>query len=66
MTTDEIIDIAHKAGNPAITRYGLAVVTMKWMENFTALVTAAERDSWVGSLDARNGDRAIRIGGRGV
>ena len=45
MTTDEIIDLAHKAGNPAITRYGLAVVTIKWMENFAALVAAAEREA---------------------
>ena len=45
MTADEIIDLAHKAGNPAITRYGLAVVTIKWMENFAALVAAAEREA---------------------
>lgn len=44
MTTDEIIDLAHKAGNPAITRYGLAVVTIKWMESFAALVAADERE----------------------
>ena len=44
MTTDELIDLAHKAGNPAITRYGLAVVTIKWMENFAALVAASERE----------------------
>lgn len=51
MTTDEIIDLAHKAGNPAITRYGLAVVTIKWMENFAALVAAAEREAIAQSLD---------------
>ena len=46
MTTDEIIDLAHKAGTPAITRYdGLAVVTIKWMESFAALVAAAEREA---------------------
>ena len=45
MTADEIIDLAHKAGTPAITRYGLAVVTIKWMENFAALVAAAEREA---------------------
>ncbi len=45
MTADELIDLAHKAGTPAITRYGLAVVTMKWMENFAGLVAAAEREA---------------------
>ena len=50
MTADEIIDLAHKAGNPAITRYGLAVVTIKCVDRsellrFAALVAAAEREA---------------------
>ena len=50
MTTDELIDLAHKAGNPAITRYGLAVVTIKWMESFAALVAAAEREAIIQAM----------------
>lgn len=51
MTADEIIDLAHKAGNPAITRYGLAVVTIKWMENFATLVAASEREACAEVVD---------------
>ena len=63
MTTDELIDLAHKAGNPAITRYGFAVVTIKWIESFAALVAAAEReaimDEWSACVqsDLENGVR---------
>ena len=53
MTTDEIIDLAHKAGTPAITRYGLAVVTMKWMESFAALVAATEREACAKVCESR-------------
>ena len=52
MTTDEIIDLAHKAGNPAITRYGLAVVTIKWMKSFAAFVAADEREACAQIADA--------------
>ena len=64
MTTDELIDIAHKAGNPAITRYGLAVVTIKWMESFAALVAAAEREACAKLAEATICDTHLPTGVR--
>lgn len=63
MTTDEIIDLAHKAGNPAITRYGLAVVTIKWMESFAALVAAAKdaEHQQTLALQQRSYEREIQL-----
>ena len=45
MTTDELIDLGHKAGTLFITQFGVASVTVEWMENFAALVAAAEREA---------------------
>lgn len=45
MTTDEIIDLGHKAGTLFITQFGVASVTVEWLENFAALVAAAEREA---------------------
>ena len=53
MNREDIIDLAHKAGTPAITPYGLAVVTMKWMESFAALVAAAEREACAKVCESR-------------
>ena len=63
MTADELIDLAHKAGNPAITRYGLAVVTIKWMESFAALVAAAKdaEHQQTLALQQRSYEREIEI-----
>ena len=44
MTTDELIDLGHKAGTLFVTQFGVASVTVEWLENFAALVAAAERD----------------------
>ena len=44
MTADEIIDTGHKAGTLFITQFGVASVTTEWLENFAALVAAAERE----------------------
>ena len=45
MTTDELIDLGHKAGTLFITQFGVASVTVEWLENFAALVAAAEREA---------------------
>ena len=45
MTTDELIDLGHKAGTLFVTQFGVASVTVEWLENFAALVAAAERES---------------------
>ena len=45
MTTDELIDLGHKAGTLFVTQFGVASVTVEWLENFAALVAAAEREA---------------------
>jgi hypothetical protein len=45
MTTDEIIDTGHKAGTLFLTQFGVASVTTEWLENFAALIAAAEREA---------------------
>ena len=51
MTTDELIDLGHKAGTLFITQFGVASVTVEWLENFAALVAAAEREACAEVVD---------------
>ena len=53
MTTDELIDLGHKAGTLFITQFGVASVTVEWMENFAALVAAAEREACAKVCESR-------------
>jgi hypothetical protein len=45
MTTDELIDLGHKAGTFFVTQFGVASATTEWLERFAALVAAAEREA---------------------
>jgi len=44
MTQDDIIDLGHKAGTLFVTQVGVASATTEWLEQFAALVAAAERE----------------------
>ena len=50
MTTDEIIDLAHKAGTLFVTQFGVASVTVEWLENFAGLVADAEREAIIQAI----------------
>ena len=69
MTQDDIIDLGHKAGTLFVTEFGVASATMEWLEQFAALVAAAERerclrliDEHVRGADAMDVVRAIKEG----
>ncbi len=44
MTRDDIIRMAHEAGDLFVTQFGVASATPEWLERFAALVAAAERE----------------------
>ena len=50
MTTDALIDLGHKAGTLFVTQFGVASVTVEWLENFAALVAAAERETIIQAM----------------
>ena len=64
MTTDEIIDLGHKAGTLFITQFGVASVTVEWLENFAALVAAAEREACAKLAEATICDTHLPTGVR--
>ena len=45
MTRDDIIRMAHEAGDLFVTQFGVASATPEWLERFAALVAAAEREA---------------------
>ena len=45
MTHDDIIRMAHEAGDLFVTQFGVASATPEWLERFAALVAAAEREA---------------------
>ena len=45
MTRDDIIRMAHEAGDLFVTEFGVASATPEWLERFVALVAAAEREA---------------------
>ena len=45
MNREDIIDLGHKAGTLFVTQFGVASVTVEWLENFAGLVAAAEREA---------------------
>ena len=53
MNREDIIDLGHKAGTLFITQFGVASVTVEWLENFAALVAAAEREACAKACEAR-------------
>ena len=53
MTTDDLIDLGHKAGTLFVTQFGVASVTVEWLENFAALVAAAEREACAKVCESR-------------
>jgi hypothetical protein len=53
MTTDELIDLGHKAGTLFVTQFGVASATTEWLERFAALVAAAEREACAKVCDER-------------
>ena len=50
MTQDDIIDLGHKAGTLFVTEFGVASATMEWLEQFAALVAAAEREAIIQAI----------------
>lgn len=52
MTTDELIDLGHKAGTLFVTQFGVASATTEWLEQFATLVAAAEREACALVCDA--------------
>ena len=45
MTPEDIIRMAHEAGDLFVTQFGVASATPEWLERFAALVAAAEREA---------------------
>ena len=52
MTQDDIIDLGHKAGTLFVTQVGVASATTEWLEQFAALVAAAEREACAKVVEA--------------
>ena len=50
MTTDALIDLGHKAGTLFVTQFGVASVTVEWLENFAGLIAAAEREAIIQTI----------------
>ena len=45
MTREDIIRMAHEAGDLFVTQFGVASATPEWLERFAATVAAAEREA---------------------
>lgn len=45
MTREDIIRMAHEAGDLFVTQFGVASATPEWLERFAALVAADEREA---------------------
>jgi hypothetical protein len=63
MTTDELIDLGHKAGTFFVTQFGVASATTEWLERFAALVAAAKdaEHQQTLALQQRSYEREIEI-----
>ena len=53
MTTDDLMDLGHKAGTLFVTQFGVASVTVEWLVNFTDLVAATEREACAKVCESR-------------
>lgn len=57
MTKDDIIRMAHEAGDLFVTQFGVASATPEWLERFAALVAAAEREACAKVCEEYDDDR---------
>ena len=63
MTRDDIIKMAHEAGNLFVTQFGVASATPEWLERFAAIVTAAKdaEHQQTLALQQRSYEREIQL-----
>lgn len=63
MTNDDIIRMAHEAGDLFVTQFGVASATPEWLERFAAIVTAAKdaEHQQTLALQQRSYEREIQL-----
>ena len=63
MTRDDIIRMAHEAGNLFVTQFGVASATPEWLERFAALVADAKyaEHQQTLALQQRSYEREIQL-----
>lgn len=63
MTRDDIIRMAHEAGDLFVTQFGVASATPEWLERFAALVAAAKdvEHQQTLALQQRSYEREIQL-----
>lgn len=61
MTRDYIISMAREAGITFVNEFGVASATPEWLERFSALVAAAEREACARVCEEGGRDESGRI-----
>ena len=63
MTREDIIRMAHEAGDLFVTQFGVASATPEWLERFAAIVTAAKdaEHQQTLALQQRSYEREIQL-----